>query len=104
MLKVRTTRQWQELLVAAEVPHAPVWDYAELFAQPQGESRGWRVTVRDPQGNAVDLVGSPFQVAGAELPTPMMPPELGQHTKEVLTEWLELSRAQVADLEKKGVI
>jgi crotonobetainyl-CoA:carnitine CoA-transferase CaiB-like acyl-CoA transferase len=104
MMKGRTTRQWQETLVGAEVPHAPVWDYAELFAQAQGEVRGWRVTVRDPLGNPVDLVGSPFRIAGAELPTSNMPPEPGQHTEEVLREWLGLSHTQVDDLHEKGVI
>src|SRR5260370_6754109 len=57
ILKRRTTQQWQDALVAAEVPHAPVWDYAELFAQRQCEARGWRVTVRDPKGQPVDLLG-----------------------------------------------
>jgi len=39
VLRARTTKEWQDLLVAAEVPHAPVWDYAELFAHPQIAAR-----------------------------------------------------------------
>src|SRR6516165_11335 len=35
VLRSRTTRDWQELLRNAEVPHAPVWSYDELFAHPQ---------------------------------------------------------------------
>src|SRR5204863_5204350 len=37
VLKGRTAPEWEERLTAAEVPHAPVWDYATLFAQPQAE-------------------------------------------------------------------
>jgi crotonobetainyl-CoA:carnitine CoA-transferase CaiB-like acyl-CoA transferase len=104
ILKRCTTRQWQDVLVAAEVPHAPVWDYAELFAQPQGESRGWRITVRDPQGQPVDLLGSPFRIAGAQMPTPGMPPELRQHTDEVLRELLGMDEERLKALRQKGVI
>jgi crotonobetainyl-CoA:carnitine CoA-transferase CaiB-like acyl-CoA transferase len=104
IMKRRTTRQWQELLVAAEVPHAPVWDYADVFDQPQGQARGWRVTVRDPQGQPVDLLGAPFHITGSELPRPQMPPALGQHTDEILTGLLGLDAARVADLRRRGIV
>jgi crotonobetainyl-CoA:carnitine CoA-transferase CaiB-like acyl-CoA transferase len=104
IMKRRTTRQWQDALVAADVPHAPVWDYAELFAQPQGEARGWRVMVRDPHGQPVDLLGAPFHISRAELPTPTMPPELGQHTDEVLRNLLGLDENRLNALRQKGVI
>ena len=73
--------EWQRRLVAAEVPHAPVLDYAQLFAEPQTAARGLRVTVRDPNGQAVELIGSPYHIAGAALPAATMPPALGQDTK-----------------------
>ncbi len=103
LLRSRTTRQWQEVLVAAEVPHAPVWDYAELFAQPQVAARGLRLTVRDPQGRPVDLVGPPFHIEGAALPPALAPPELGQDTDAVLREVLGLDPEQVAKLRRQGV-
>jgi crotonobetainyl-CoA:carnitine CoA-transferase CaiB-like acyl-CoA transferase len=104
LLKGRTTREWEERLAAAEVPHAPVWDYATLFAQPQAEARGLRVTVRDPQGRPVDLIGTPFHIAGATLPSPSMPPQLGQHTEEVLRDLLGLDAARVEQLRRAGVV
>jgi crotonobetainyl-CoA:carnitine CoA-transferase CaiB-like acyl-CoA transferase len=104
VLKGHTTRQWGERLTAAEVPHAPVWDYATLFAQPQADARGLKMTVRDPQGRPVDLIGSPFHVVGATLPTPSMPPLLGQHTEEVLREVLGLDAARVEELRRAGVV
>jgi crotonobetainyl-CoA:carnitine CoA-transferase CaiB-like acyl-CoA transferase len=104
VLKGRTTRDWEQRLTTAEVPHAPVWDYATLFAQPQAAARGLRVTVRDPQGRPVDLIGTPFHVAGAALPAPLMPPALGQHTEEVLREVLGLEAARVEELRRAGVV
>jgi crotonobetainyl-CoA:carnitine CoA-transferase CaiB-like acyl-CoA transferase len=104
VLKTRTTRQWQDDLVAADVPHAPVWNYADLFAHPQAAARGLKLTVRDPSGRPVDLVGSPFHISGATLPELAAAPQLGQDTDEVLGELLGLDAEQLAALRQAGVI
>ena len=96
--------EWQRRLVAAEVPHAPVLDYAQLLAQPQTEARGLRVTVRDPNGQVVDLIGSPYHIAGATLPAATMPPGLGQDTEAVLRELLGYDDARIAKLKQGGVV
>ena len=104
VLRGLTTAEWEQRLRDAEVPHAPVWDYATLFAQPQAEARGLRVTVRDQDGRPVDLLASPFHVAGTTLPPPSMPPGLGQHTEEVLREVLGLDAERVEELRREGII
>jgi crotonobetainyl-CoA:carnitine CoA-transferase CaiB-like acyl-CoA transferase len=104
LLRSRPTTEWQELLRAAEVPHAPVWDYADLFAHPQAAARSLRVEVRDPDGKPLDLLGSPFHISGASLPEPAAPPALAQHTAEVLTELLELGPERLEELRQRGVI
>src|SRR6516165_8158279 len=35
LMRSKTTGEWESLLQTAEVPHAPVWTYADLFAHPQ---------------------------------------------------------------------
>jgi crotonobetainyl-CoA:carnitine CoA-transferase CaiB-like acyl-CoA transferase len=104
LMRTRTARDWQERLRGAEVPHAPVLNYAQLFAQPQAAARGLRMTVRDPAGNPVDLVGAPFHIQGATLPQATMPPSLGQDTDTVLQEVLGLDATRRADLRRRGVI
>ncbi len=104
LLRSRSTAQWQELLRVAEVPNAPVWDYAGLFAHPQAAARSLRVEVRGPDGKPLDLLGTPFHVQGATLPAPATPPTLGQHTDEVLGGLLGLGPEQLADLRRRGVI
>jgi crotonobetainyl-CoA:carnitine CoA-transferase CaiB-like acyl-CoA transferase len=104
LLKRWPTTAWRERLLAADVPHAPVQAYPEVFGLPQAEERGLRVTVRDHQGRPVDLVASPFRVAGATLPPFRMPPALGQDTEEVLGELLGLDAAAVAELQRRGVV
>jgi crotonobetainyl-CoA:carnitine CoA-transferase CaiB-like acyl-CoA transferase len=104
LMKTRGVKDWQERLQAVDVPDAPVWDYAALFAHPQTAARGLRVTVHDPKGRPVDLVGSPFHIEGATLPEPTMPPGLGQDTDVVLKEWLGIEAGELAELRNKKVI
>jgi crotonobetainyl-CoA:carnitine CoA-transferase CaiB-like acyl-CoA transferase len=104
ILRTRSTHDWQDRLNDADVPHAPVWNHADLFSQPQASARGLRVTVRDPQGNPLDLVGSPFRISGSTLPEATLPPTLGQHTTEVLTELLGLDPENIEELRRLKVV
>jgi crotonobetainyl-CoA:carnitine CoA-transferase CaiB-like acyl-CoA transferase len=103
VMRSRSTADWEKLLAAAGVPYAPVWDYAQLFGQPQLAERGMKVTVRDPSGKEVDLVGTPFHLGGTTLPGMTHPPALGQHTDQVLGE-LGLDAAQIAALRRQQII
>jgi crotonobetainyl-CoA:carnitine CoA-transferase CaiB-like acyl-CoA transferase len=103
-MKTRTVAHWQERLLAAEVPHAPVLNYPQLFGLEQTAARGMRVTVRDVDGKPIDLAGSPFHVQGAALPPAQMPPRLGQHTEEILREVLGIDEAHIERLRLQKVI
>jgi crotonobetainyl-CoA:carnitine CoA-transferase CaiB-like acyl-CoA transferase len=104
ILKQRSTEEWQTCLRRIDVPHAPVWGYAEVFGHPQAAARGLRVTVHEPDGRPIDLVGSPFHIDGAPLPPFKTPPPLGADTDSVLGELLGIDTAKRADLRKQGVI
>lgn len=104
IMKTRTCADWQARLVAAEVPHAPVLDYAQLFALEQSAVRGMKCTVRDPQGNLVDLAASPFHIDGAMLPAPTTPPRLGEHTDEILRNLLGMDAEKLARLRREKVV
>ena len=100
----RNSGEWQRRLTDAEVPHAPVLDYRQLFALEQATARGLKITVRDPAGRPVDLVGSPFHIAGAPLPEPACPPHLGQQTDALLQDVLGLSTDEIDRLRKSDVV
>jgi crotonobetainyl-CoA:carnitine CoA-transferase CaiB-like acyl-CoA transferase len=104
IMKERSTRDWEERLLAAEVPHAPVQHFDQLFASEHAEARGLRLTVRDPSGQPVDLIGSPFHIAGAGSGPAVAPPRLGQDTDHVLRSLLGLSVEDVASLRRGGII
>lgn len=104
VMRGKPTSAWQDLLHVAGIPHAPVWNYADVFSHPQAEARGLKISVRDPEGRPVDLLGSPFHITGSTLPPALIPPGLGQDTEEILRQTLGLDATEVAELRKKGVI
>jgi crotonobetainyl-CoA:carnitine CoA-transferase CaiB-like acyl-CoA transferase len=108
VMRQRTTKEWEALLSASGVPHAPLWTYAELFAHPQAAARGFRVQVRDAAGRPIDLVGSPFHISAtgqaAEGPPAECPPGLGEHTAAVLKELCGVDADQMEELRREGVI
>lgn len=104
ILHTRSCAEWQKRLLAADVPHAPVLNYGQLFSQEQVAARGMKVTVRDLDGKPIDLAGVPFHVQGATLPSPLMPPRLGEHTEQILREVLGVDAERIAALRQKKVI
>jgi len=102
-MKSLPTSVWEKRLTAANVPHAVVRDYAGIFDHEQTAARGMKLTVRDPAGNPVDLIGNPIHIAGGQVPTPTAPPRLGEQTDEVLRE-LGLTADEVRALREKGVV
>ncbi|CAN5309910.1 CaiB/BaiF CoA-transferase family protein [soil metagenome] len=98
------TSEWESLLLSGEVPHAPVWDYATLLADPQAAARGLRLTVKDKQGQPVDLIGSPFRIEGMQSVEHRFPPDLGADTEKVLKELLGMDEAKLIDLRTRGII
>jgi crotonobetainyl-CoA:carnitine CoA-transferase CaiB-like acyl-CoA transferase len=104
LMKTRTCADWQKRLLEAEVPHAPVLDYPQLFSLEQIAARGMKASVRDKDGNAIDLAGAPFHIEGADLPAPTIPPRLGQDTDEVLREVLGINADRIEALRREKVI
>jgi len=103
-MKALATAEWEQRLAEANVPHAVVWNYADLFQQTQVLERGMKVRVRDPAGNPVDLVGNPIHLTGGALEPARMPPNLGEHTETVLSDLLGLNAAELGELRGNGVI
>ena len=99
-MRGRGRAEWETRLESAGVPFAPVWNYAQLFAQPQVAERGMKVTVRDAEGRPVDLIGSPLKLGDMV----SSPPTLGRDTDAVLRSLAGLSDPELDRLRERGVI
>jgi crotonobetainyl-CoA:carnitine CoA-transferase CaiB-like acyl-CoA transferase len=101
---MRTTADWIATLDAAGVPCGPINDLAAVFADPQVQARGLRMTMPHPLAGEVPLVASPMRLSETPVEYRLPPPLLGQHTREVLSERLGLDTAQLDALAAAGVI
>ncbi len=104
IMKTRGKAQWLSALGAAKVPCGPINDLAEVFADPHVQHRGMVHTWHHPLADAVDLVASPIKMSATPVRNDLAPPLLGEHTAEVLSEWLGADAARVAQLRAAGAI
>jgi crotonobetainyl-CoA:carnitine CoA-transferase CaiB-like acyl-CoA transferase len=84
LFRTRTRAEWVELLQQADVCAGPVLTLDEVVRDPQLVQRGLFAEVEHPTLGPVRQVAFPVQMSGtpARITTP--PPELGEHTDEVL--------------------
>jgi crotonobetainyl-CoA:carnitine CoA-transferase CaiB-like acyl-CoA transferase len=52
----------------------------------------------------VPLVANPIRLSGSPIEYRRAPPLLGEHTSEVLAQWLDLSTAAIEELHKREII
>lgn len=83
----RTVEEWMPVLEAERVPFARVNDYAEALSDPQVVHRQLLQEFDHPISGPIRVVGPPWQMTGDPVHA-QPPPLLGEHTDEVLTEWL----------------
>ena len=88
----RTRAQLLEVLERAGIPAGAILDLREAFASPLVEARHMKVEVDHPVAGRLGQVGAPWQLDGSAPPIRRPPPTLGQHTAEVLHEWLGAAR------------
>jgi crotonobetainyl-CoA:carnitine CoA-transferase CaiB-like acyl-CoA transferase len=89
IFKTRSKADWLGALEAAKVPCGAINNLAEVFADPQVQSRSMVHTWEHPLNGAVQLVASPIKMSLTPPRTDLPPPLLGQHTDEVLGTWLK---------------
>jgi crotonobetainyl-CoA:carnitine CoA-transferase CaiB-like acyl-CoA transferase len=85
---MRTTAQWVADLEREAVPCGPVNRLDEVFADPQVVARSLRIDLPHPDAGRVPGVASPVRLSASPVRYSRPPPRLGEHTAEVLAEWL----------------
>ncbi len=101
----KPTAEWCELLGAAGLRFAPVRDHAEVAADPGVRANGYIASVEDTDapGSLTELVRAPVRFSDPVPPARPRPPELGQHTEEILLQ-TGYSWDDIANLSAEGAI
>ncbi|TDE01152.1 CaiB/BaiF CoA transferase family protein [Jiangella asiatica] len=102
-LAARSTADWLAIFDAHGIISAPVYDYAQVAADPQVRHNELIVTGEHPEIGEVAMVGQPLRLSGTPSEVTRMPPLPGEHTDEVLTD-LGIHRPDLARWRDQGVI
>jgi crotonobetainyl-CoA:carnitine CoA-transferase CaiB-like acyl-CoA transferase len=92
---------WLDKLHAAGVPTGPVYDYAQVFQDPQTIARGMVTEVLHPLAGMIKMLGVPWK--GGTTAELRRPPTLGEHTDEILRE-IECDEDELLRLRADGAI
>jgi crotonobetainyl-CoA:carnitine CoA-transferase CaiB-like acyl-CoA transferase len=87
---MRTTHEWIAALETAGVPCGPINRLDEVFADPQVVARGLRIDLPHAAAGTVPGVANPIRMSASPVAYDRGPPVLGEHTAEVLKQWLGL--------------
>ena len=105
IMLTKTVVEWQQILDAADVPHAPVNNMGQALNQAIVRERGLVKTVQHPTAGPVKVVGSPLRFENKYEQARLDPPPLlGEHTRQVLGELAGLSDADIERLIQEKVI
>jgi len=86
------------------VPCGPINRLDQVFADPQVQARAMRVELPHPLAGSVPLVADPIRLSGSPVVHDRAPPLLGEHTRQVLRDWLDLEDAGYDELRARGVV
>ena len=102
--RTQTTDEWLRRMEEAKVPCGPINTLDRVFDDPQVRARGLRIEMPHPAASAVPLVANPIRLSESPVTYRLAPPTLGQHTDEVLRDWLGLDAETLAELRRKQVL
>ncbi len=84
----RTTQGWIDILESVGVPCGPINQLDAVFSDPHVVARGTAVNLAHPTAGTVRQVASPLRLSETPVTYRRSPPTLGQHSAEVIKDWL----------------
>jgi len=96
--------EWEELLLKHGIPVGAINTIDQVVEHPQVKVRDMIVESEHPVAGKVKSVGVPVKLSKTPGSVREPAPLLGQHTDEVLQQYLRMSAADIASLRQAGVI
>ncbi len=103
VLATRTTAEWLQTFQEADIPAVPMHDLDALIDDPHLAAVGFFRTMEHPTEGRIRVVGIPSRWSRSRLAITRHPPNLGEHTAEVLRE-AGVSDAAIRRLAAEGAI
>ncbi len=95
--------EWINILVGADVPVSPVQTPEQVVEDPHVHFREMIQEISLSSGVGIKQVGFPIKLSRMPQKIRIPPPELGEHTEEIL-EWAGYQKDEIGRFKKEGVI
>jgi crotonobetainyl-CoA:carnitine CoA-transferase CaiB-like acyl-CoA transferase len=102
-LAAKTTAEWIDILIKSEVPCGPIYAIDQVFDDPQVKHIKASASVKSPKLGEIRIVNQAVTLSRTPARMAAAPPEVGEHTEEVLKE-LGYDKAAIAALRQKKVV
>ncbi|NCF15831.1 MAG: CoA transferase [Gammaproteobacteria bacterium] len=103
-LSRNTTAHWLDVFSASQIPSGPINDIGETLSGAYANERHLVRYLESAAGDSVPTVANPVDFGSTPVHYEKAPPLLGEHTEEVLKEWLGYSAEQIDGLRSGSVI
>ncbi|MFN0040826.1 MAG: CaiB/BaiF CoA transferase family protein [Burkholderiales bacterium] len=95
---------WTTRLAECGVPCGPILGIEQVFDDPQVRARNLVISMPYAPAGEFKAVANPMKMSETPPVYRLPPPQLGEHTHVVLSEWLGLGAEDVRALRAKGVL
>jgi len=102
-LAAKTTAEWIEILSKAEVPCGPIYGIDQMFDDPQVKHIGAATTVKSPKLGEIRIINQAVTLSRTPARMASAPPEVGEHTEEILKD-LGYDKGAVDALRHKKIV
>lgn len=102
-MKKRTTQEWVERFEEKGIWYSPVNEYDQVLEDEQVQYNQAILTMHHPVAGEVRVVGHANKYDGETIGIRRLPPELGEHTEQMLLS-CGYDRNEIVDLVKDGII
>ncbi len=104
VIERESSDHWQARLAESGVPCSPINDVGEVFTSDYAAECGLVRSMRHPYDEILPTVANPVRFSSEEVSYRSPPPLLGEHSGEVLADWLGYSAETISQLRKAGTI